>query len=88
MFKWITKLFKKKEQVIDVNVLFNLEGKDIKVNSTQPCEEAIIQLRNMGKTQLEISQITGYTVNQVKGKIQKLLKEGRIERKHVKKCKA
>lgn len=57
---------------------------DVKINTSDSIEDTIIKLRNMGKTQLEISQMSGLTVNQVKGKIQKLLKQGKIERKYKK----
>lgn len=43
-------------------------------------EQRLINLREQGKTQKEISEITGLTVNQVKGRIQKLLKAGKIQR--------
>jgi len=43
-------------------------------------EERLIDLRKQGKTQKEISEITGLTINQVKGRIQKLIKAGKVER--------
>lgn len=46
----------------------------------QPIERQVIKLRAKGKTQKEISELTGLTINQVKSKIQKLLKAGIIQR--------
>lgn len=68
MWGFITKLFKK--------------SKDKKVVIYN--EKQIINLRNKGYTQNQIAEQTGLTQNQVKGILFKLIKEGKITRKQLK----
>ena len=71
MWEFIARLFKK--------------SKDKKVVIYN--EKQIIGLRNLGYTQLEIAEQTGLTQNQVKGILFKLIKEGKITRKQLKRKK-
>lgn len=71
MWEFIKRLFKK--------------SKDKKVVIYN--EKQIIGLRNLGHTQLEIAEQTGLTQNQVKGILFKLIKEGKITRKQLKRKK-
>lgn len=71
MWEFITRLFKKSKD--KKLVVYN--------------EKQIIGLRNLGYTQLEIAEQTGLTQNQVKGILFKLIKEGKITRKQLKRKK-
>lgn len=50
-------------------------------------EKEIIKLRNKGYTQGQIAEAVGLTKNQVVGILFKLIKEGKITRKRLKKVK-
>ena len=66
-----------------IKTLFNKSNKKvIKYN-----EKQIINLRNKGYTQNQIAEQTGLTQNQVKGILFKLIKEGKITRKQLKRKK-
>ena len=65
-----------------LKTLFKKHKKIIKYN-----EKQIINLRNKGYTQNQISEKTGLTQNQVKGILFKLIKEGKITRKQLKRKK-
>lgn len=67
MWEFIKNLFKKKQK--PRVVVYN--------------EKQIITLRNKGFTQIEIADMTGLTQNQVKGILFKLIKEGKVKRKQL-----
>lgn len=48
-------------------------------------EKEIINLRNKGYTQWQIAEVTGLTKNQIVGILFKLIKEGKISRKKLRK---
>ena len=56
-------------------------------NTVKYNEKEIIMLRNKGYSQSEIAERTGLTKNQVVGILFKLIKEGKISRKRLRKVK-
>ena len=87
MFKWIKKLFTKKEEsIVSPKKVIDSIPKCTPVyvdniGTLETLDMRVIRLRRQGKTQKEIAAEIGKTENQTKYIINKLIKQGMLERK-------